>query len=201
MSQQVALSLCSSLCSRRVAGTSDAVGYSDCGHVCDDEEPHHEDLDAGDHVHEDHDEHLFSIGVLRIVWSCFPFSTVQLVCIQGDSWVFFWCRCLLLGRVARPCIGLCGKPVRQKKRRKSNFHLLYCQILQCRTARILVRACALATARPRGSAPRSFRNFVSLRNASSLLLSGVFVILQSFHVVDPFHYFSMQNCECQEHAS
>ena len=31
------------------AGTSDEVGLSDCRHVCDDEESHHEGLDEGDH--------------------------------------------------------------------------------------------------------------------------------------------------------
>ena len=40
--------------------------------------------------------------VLRIARSCFASSTVQLVCIQGVLWSF-WCRCLLLGRVVRPC--------------------------------------------------------------------------------------------------
>ena len=48
--------------------------------------------------------------VLRIVRSCFPFSTVQFVCIQGVL-RSLRCRCLLLGRVVRPCFGLCSKPV------------------------------------------------------------------------------------------
>ena len=43
------------------AGTSHVVGSPDCRHVRDNEESRHEDHDAGDHVHEDHDD-LFSIG-------------------------------------------------------------------------------------------------------------------------------------------
>ena len=38
------------------AGAS-AVVVCGCRHVCDDEESQHEDLDEGDHVHEDHDDH------------------------------------------------------------------------------------------------------------------------------------------------
>ena len=49
------------LCSRRAAETSDVAGYSDCRHVCDDES-HHENLDEGDHVHEDHDDHCSASG-------------------------------------------------------------------------------------------------------------------------------------------
>ena len=40
----------------------DVVGYCDCRHVCDDEEYHHEDLDEGDHVHEDRDDHCSASG-------------------------------------------------------------------------------------------------------------------------------------------
>ena len=75
------------LCSRRAAETSDVVGYSDCRHVCDDEESHHEDLDEGDHVHEDNDDHCSATGS-EAVWSCFPVSTVQLYCIQGVLWSY-----------------------------------------------------------------------------------------------------------------
>ena len=32
------------------------AGYCDCRHVSDDVKFHHEDLDEGDHVHEDHDD-------------------------------------------------------------------------------------------------------------------------------------------------
>ena len=38
------------------------VGYSDCRHVCGDDELHHEDLDESDHVHEDHDDHCSASG-------------------------------------------------------------------------------------------------------------------------------------------
>ena len=38
------------------------VGYSDCRHVCDDEESHHENLDGSDHVHEDNDDHCSATG-------------------------------------------------------------------------------------------------------------------------------------------
>ena len=51
----------------------------------------------------------------RIVWSCFPFSTLQFVCIQGACLL---CRCILLGRVVRPC----SRHVLKKKRRNSYFH-------------------------------------------------------------------------------
>ena len=44
------------------AGTSDVVGYGDCRHVCHHEESHHEDIDEGDHVHEDHDDHCSALG-------------------------------------------------------------------------------------------------------------------------------------------
>ena len=63
MSQrQVALCLCSSLCSRRVVGTSDVVRHSDCRHVCDNEESLHEYLDENQHFHEDHDDHCSASG-------------------------------------------------------------------------------------------------------------------------------------------
>ena len=60
-------------------------------------------------------------------WSSSPFSTVHVVCIQRVLWSL-WCRCLLHGRVVRPCVGLGRKPVHQKKRRTSVFHLLFCQM-------------------------------------------------------------------------
>ena len=99
--------------------------------------------------------------ILRIVWSCFPSFAVQSVCFQGVL-RSLRCRGLLLGMVVRPCIGLCSKPVLWKKLRNSSLHWLFCQILPCRIACILVRACAFGTARPRGSAPRSFRNLLFL---------------------------------------
>ena len=37
-------------------------GWCGCRHVCDDQESHHEDLVEGDHVHEDHDNHLSASG-------------------------------------------------------------------------------------------------------------------------------------------
>ena len=58
--------------------------------------------------------------VLRIVWSCFPFCAVQIICIRGVV-RSLRCGCLLLGKVVRPCIDLCSKPVLWKKRRNSFF--------------------------------------------------------------------------------
>ena len=121
--------------------------------------------------------------VLRIVWSSFPFLHCKNLFVFSVFFGLYGVAASAL--VVRPCIGLCSRPVFHKKRRKSIVHLLFCENLLCRIACILVRACALGTSRPRGSAPRSFRNFVSLRNPSNLLLSCVFVIKQSFHNVDP----------------
>ena len=123
--------------------------------------------------------------VLRIVLSSFPFSTLQFVCVQGVIWSLR-CRCVLLGGVARPFVGLCSKPVLEKKRCNSLFHLRFCQ---CRIVCIFVRACAFDTARLRGSTLRSFRYCAFSRNPSILLLSRVFVILQSFPDVDPISVF------------
>ena len=131
-----------------------------------------------------------------LVWS---FSTVQIDCILGVLWSL-WCRCLFLDRVARLCISLCSEPCRTKARRKSMSQLLFWQILQLRIATVLVRACAVGTSRPRSSAPRSFRDSVSLWNPSNLLHSWVFVTLQSFHNVDPFEYSSMLICEPEGRA-
>ena len=36
--------------------------HSDCRHVCDDKEHHHENLYESDHVHEDHDDHCSAWG-------------------------------------------------------------------------------------------------------------------------------------------
>ena len=108
------------------------------------------------------------------------------------------CRCLFLGRIVRPCIGLCSKPVLTKKRCSSSCHLLFCQILPCRIACVLLRACPFDTARrPRGSAPRTFRNYAFPRNPSNLSLPWVFVIQQSFHNIDAFENSSMPICEFQ----
>ena len=71
--KKVALRLCSFVCSRRVAGTSDVAGHSD-RHVCDDEESHHEDLQESDHVHEDHDDQCPASGseACLVMFSPFP---------------------------------------------------------------------------------------------------------------------------------
>ena len=65
--QQVALSL-------RSCVLEEFWGHqmSDCRHVCDDEESHHEDLDEVDHVHEDHDDHCSASGTVS--GDVFPFS-------------------------------------------------------------------------------------------------------------------------------
>ena len=70
------------------------------------------------------------------------------------------------------CVGLCRKSFPLEEAMYIHFfHLLVCQILPCRIACVLVRAFAFGTARPRGSAPRSFRNCVSVRNPHNLLFS------------------------------
>ena len=76
-----------------------------------------------------------------------------------------------------------------------------CQTLQYRIASLLVRACAFGTSRPRGRAPRSFSNVVSLLSPCDLLFSCVFVILQIFLSVDPVEYSLLRNCEPQRRAS
>ena len=76
------------------AGTSDVVGYCDCRHVCDDEESHPEDLDEGDHVHEDHDDHCSASGTEdRLVMSSLVHCTTCL----------FFCLC---GVAASSLVGL-----------------------------------------------------------------------------------------------
>ena len=89
------------------AGTSDVVGYCDCRHVSDDVKSHHKTLmkvtmsmnttmTTGQH------------RVLKIVWCCSSFSTVQCVCIQCLL-RSLRCRCLLVGWVLYGlCTGLCS---------------------------------------------------------------------------------------------
>ena len=145
------------------------AGYGDCRHVCDDEEHHHEDLDEGDNVHEDHDDHWSASGSEDCL-VMFPLSHCKNALVFR---VFFG----LYGVAASSLIGLYDlvlvsvvTPVLWKKRHTSSFfHLLLCPILPCRIARVLLRACAFGTARPRRSAPRSFRNFASSRNLRNLL--------------------------------
>ena len=197
MSQHVALNLCFTLCSRRVVGTSDVVGYSDCRQVCDDEESFLEDLESSFHVHEYHDDQpLFSIGYGRLSGQDSPFTLYTLFVFN----VFFSLHGVAassLVRLSDRMLASVVSPFVTKKRRKSICHLLLCQILPRRIACVLVNACACGTDRPRGGAPRSFRNFVSLRNLSHLLQSRVFVILWTFHNVDRFEYSSVLNCELQ----
>ena len=127
----------------------------------------HEDLDEGDHVHEDHDHPWSASGSedCLVMFSSFPLY--NLFVFRALFGLYSVAASFLCG-VARPCVSLCSKPVLLKKRRKSSFHLLLCQILPCRIACILVLACASGTARPLGRAPRSFRNCFSLRNPRRL---------------------------------
>ena len=101
-------------------------------------------------------------------WSSSLFSTVQVACIQGVMWSSRYC--CLLDWVARPCTDLCSNALLQGKPRNSSFPTLYCLSLACRSAYILVRACAVGIAHPRGSTPVLFRNCASARNLSSILL-------------------------------
>ena len=108
--------------------------------------------------------------VLRIGWSSFPCSTVQVACIQGVLRSLRCC-CLLLDWVLRPCVGLCCNAPSSRVATYFLFFTCYSvQNLPCRTACILVRACAFDIARPRGSAPRSFRTCASSQDLSNLLL-------------------------------
>ena len=58
-------------------------GWCGCRHVCDDQESHHEDLVEGDHVHEDHDNHLSASSSEDCLVMFFPFPHVRFVCIQS----------------------------------------------------------------------------------------------------------------------
>ena len=82
--------------------------------------------------------------VLKVDWSSFSFFSVQFVCIPGVI-PYFLCCCLLLDWIVLPSIGLCISASLQEKPRNSSFHLLFRHILPCRTACILVRACAFDT--------------------------------------------------------
>ena len=132
--------------------------------------------------------------LLRIVWYVFSFSTVQRVNIQGVFWSL-WGRCLLLHRVVRPCTGLCGKPVRQKKRRTSIFSFA---VLSNSSTSDCVHPCSrmriwyFSSSRRRTTVP-----YFPLRNKSDLLLSGLFVMLESVHNVDSLEHSSKRNCELQ----
>ena len=115
---------------------------------------------------------------LEIDWSSVPFSTVHCVCILGVLRSLRCC-CLL-------CIG-------QEWLRVVSFSLLFCQILPCRTACILVGACAFG---PRGSA-HDRSAFVLLPGIQAISCFPVvnFVIPQSFHDVDLFESAPTLNCE------
>ena len=127
----------------------------------------------------------------------FPFTTVQFDSVQGVP-RSLRSRCLFLGTLVKPCIGLCNKPVRQKKRGNSSFFTCYSVNIFHAGLRVnLGRACAFDTVRPRSGAPRSFRYYVSSRNSSNLSLSWVFVTLHNFHENVPFEYFPMPYCELQ----
>ena len=110
---------------------------------------------------------LVSIGFWGLSGHVFSFPLYNLFVFRALFGLYSVAASFLCG-VARPCVSLCSKPVLLKKRRKSSFHLLLCQILPCRIACILVLACASGTARPLGRAPRSFRNCFSLRNPRRL---------------------------------
>ena len=129
---------------------------------------------------------LFSIGFWGLSGHVFPPFHCTM-CLYSGVLGSLRCRYLLLGRVVRPCIGLCSKPVLSKKRRHIRLFIRnFVKFLHVGIACSFVGACAIDTVRLRGGAPRSFRNFVSLRNPSNFLRFWVFVILQSFHNVDTF---------------
>ena len=67
--------------------------FNDCRHVRYDEETHHEDLDEGDHDHEEHDGYCSASGTICSSSRCSSVFTVSL--------------CLLHDRLVRPCVGLC----------------------------------------------------------------------------------------------
>ena len=147
--------------------TSDEGRHSDCRHGFDDEESHHLDLDEGDHVHESHDYHCSASGPedCLVVFSLVPLyilfsrcSSVFTVSVPSSSEGLHE---LVLVSVVSP---YCTTQF-------LSLHLLPCQILPCRLACILVRACAFDTAILRGGAPRSFRNCAHSRNPSNLSLS------------------------------
>ena len=139
-------------------------------------------LDEGDHVHEDHDVHCSASGTEDCLVMCSLFHCTTLYLF----WVFFG----LYGVVVYSLVVLYDLvlvSVVSPFVRRSEVNPLFIRI-----ACIFVRASALGTARP-----RSFRNFVSLRNPSKLLLSCVSMILKSFHNVDPFECSSTLNCKIQ----
>ena len=113
-------------------------------------------------------------------WSRFPFSTIQVACLLGLLWSSRCC-CLLLDWVARQCTGLSSNTLPQECGHVIQTPL--CQIIPCRSGWILVRACASDVARPRDSAPRSFRKCACARNPNSLLLVWVFATLQIFRLL------------------
>ena len=165
-------------------------------HVCDDEESHQEDHVEGDHVHDDHDGHCCASGSEDCLVMCSLFHSTlcwHSVCssvfdgVASSSLLGFYD--LVLVSVGSPsCRSSHEIPVLTCYSVKF-FHVG----LQC----ILVRACAFDTSRPRGSAPRSFRNYGSPWSPSNLSFFYVFVILQSVHDIDTFVYSSMRFFELQ----
>ena len=123
------------------------VCHSDCRHVCDDEGTDHDDLDENDHVHEDHDDQCSASSSEACRVLLFPLSLYNMFVFR----VFFSLR----GVAASSLVGLydlvlvsVSKPARQKQRRKSISYLLFCLIIPCWVAGILVRARAfLGTSR------------------------------------------------------
>ena len=131
-------------------------------------------IDEIDHVHDDNDDHCSASGFGDSLAQISFFPLYKL-------FVFMvFCRssrscCLLRDRVVRPCTGLCSKPFLQEWPRNSTFHLIFCDMLPCRTACILVRVCAFDIARVL---------VVALHDRSTtVLLRGIQVISCSFEVL------------------
>ena len=71
------------------------VGHSDCRHVCDDEEFHHEDLDEDDHVHEDRDDHCSPLGSEARV--------VMVSLYHCTTWSYSGCSSVFTVSLTLPC--------------------------------------------------------------------------------------------------
>ena len=91
-----------------VCWATDEVGSGECRHDCD-EKSHYEDLVEDDHMMTKPQWPLFCIGFRGLTGQILTCSLNKLLVFSVLR--SLWCRCLLLGRVARRCVGLCSLPV------------------------------------------------------------------------------------------